>query len=345
MIAKSNYEATILVPNFNGVTHLKECLASLAEQTYQNFITIIVDDASTDNSLNFVRENFPEIKILALEKNKGFARAINMGINYAQDKYQPKYIAILNNDTKVDQAWLKNLVIAIESEENIVAVASNMLYYDRPKIINSQGGKFTFTGYGFDINVNKKRVEVKNPPKYVLASCWGATLIKSEVFQIIGLLDENYYAYFEDLDWGYRANLLGYKIIFAPEAIVYHKGSAFWVNYPFKKTMLCRKNSIYTILKNYEFKNILKALPTILLDYFVLYPAGQLLNRTLENGQFIPLHHFPYHLGKRLKFLIVPLWAWWWNLIHLPKTLMIRRKIQTTRKVSDEEIFKLSRNI
>jgi GT2 family glycosyltransferase len=319
-------ETVVIIPNFNGLEHLEECLTSLASQSYRDFVTLVIDDGSTDNSLNYLKEKWPQIEILALAQNLGFAKAVNLGICHALEKYHPAYIAILNNDTKADPNWLKNLVGAIESEEDLVAVASNMLYYDHPEIINSQGGKFTLGGYGLDINFNKKQSEITTPPKYVLASCWGATLIKSRALQTVGLLDENYYSYFEDLDWGYRANLLGYKIIFEPQAIVYHKGSATWGKYPFKKSYLCRKNSIYTILKNYELKNIFKALPLIFFDYFVLYPIGQLIK-------------------QRFKFLIIPIQAWWWNLKNLSKTLETRKKIQLARKISDKEIFKLSQNL
>ena len=274
-------KTVVLVINFNGVKHLQECLSSLSIQTYQKTKILVVDDGSTDTSLNFIQTNFPTIEILALKTNLGFAKVVNGGINYALDKYQPTYLAILNNDTRVDQDWLKNLIRAIETEKNIVAVASNMLFYNDPSLINSQGSKFTFSGHGLDINFKKKRSEVKIMAKYVLASCWGATLLRSETLNKIGLLDENYYAYFEDLDWGYRANLLGYKIVFEPKALVLHKGSAFWENYQFKKIYLCERNSLYTIIKNYEFKNILKV-------FFVI----TMLNFMIANGRpdFGPNH-------------------------------------------------------
>ena len=338
-------ETVVLVINFNGLKHLQECLASLKNQTYQKTKILVVDDGSTDASLNFIQTNFPAMEILALKTNCGFAKAVNDSINYALDKYQPTYLAILNNDTKVDQDWLKNLIRAIEIEENIVAVASNMLFYNHPNLINSQGSKFTFSGQGLDINFQKKISEVKIFPKYVLASCWGATLLRSETLNKIGLLDENYYAYLEDLDWGYRANLLGYKIIFEPKALVFHKGSAFWENYQFKKIYLCERNSLYTIIKNYELKNIIKVLPLVILNYFIFYPGGYLLNRKIESYRLVPLFKEAYPLLKRLKFSLIPLRAIFWNLKHLPRSLRLRKKIQTTRTTPDQEIFPLSNQL
>jgi len=333
----------VIVPNFNGLEHLLECLTSLFNQSYKKLKIILVDDCSTDNSINFVKNNFPNIDILALSCNQGFAKAVNLAIVYAREKYQPKYLAIINNDTKADKDWLRRLVVAIELEKNIVAVASNMFFYDRPEIINSQGGKFTFNGYGLDINFNKRFSEIKNTQKYILASCWGATLIKNEAFDIVGLLDESYYSYFEDLDWGYRANLLGYKIIFEPSAVVYHKGSATWKKYQFKKIFLCRRNSLYTILKNYEFKNIVKSFPLIFFDYFVLYCLGYLFNIKLENGRLIPLFSQKELFIKRFKFLIIPFLSFYYSLINLPKIIKLRRKIQPMRRVPDKEIFRLSK--
>ncbi|MDD2807217.1 MAG: glycosyltransferase family 2 protein [Patescibacteria group bacterium] len=335
-------ETIVLVVNFNGEGHLQECLSSLISQTYHNIKIIVIDDCSTDGSIVFIKNKFPAIEVVALKNNLGFAKVVNYGINYSLDKYNPDYIAILNNDIRVDKAWLKNLVTAIKSDGKIVAVASNMLFYDHPNIINSQGGRFTFSGYGLDINFNRNKAEVNNFQKDILASCWGSTLIKRESFRNVGLLDENYYSYFEDLDWGYRANLLGYKIIFEPSAVVYHKGSATWGNYQFKKIYLCRRNSLYTILKNYEFKNIVKALPIIILDYFILYPGGYLLNRKIENGKLVPLFKNKNYFIKRIKFLPIPFMAFYWNLHNLSKTLKLRKNIQATRKISDKEIFKLS---
>lgn len=338
-----NPVTTILIPNFDGLAHLPECLSSLLAQTEENFQIIIIDDGSSDGSVSFVKKDFPLVGILVLEENVGFAKAVNLGIEYAIRKYQPTYIAILNNDTKTDKNWLKELIRAIESEKNIAAVASNMLFYDRPDTINSQGGKFTFNGWGLDINFNKKIAKIKKYPRFVLASCWGATLIKSEAIKNIGLLDEDYYSYFEDLDWGYRTNLYGYKIIFNPDAIVYHKYGASWRNHKFKKLYLCRKNSLRTIIKNYELKNILKVFPLILFDYFICFPAACLINRKIENGRLTTLFEEKYPFSKRFKFLAIPLAASFWNIKNLSQTLELRKKIQQKRTISDRVIFKLNR--
>ena len=335
------FETIILVTNFNGMQHLHECFNSLTKQSYENFKIVLLDDCSTDDSVSYVRNNYPFIDIFSLNVNSGFAKIVNNGINYCIEKYGPSYIAILNNDIKADQFWLENCIKTIKSSDNNAAVASNMLFYHNSDTINSQGGKFTFNGYGFDINYNKKVNDILKVQRYVLASCWGATLIKVSLLEKIGNLDESYYAYFEDLDWGYRANLLGYKIIFEEKAIIYHKGSAFWKNFHYKKNCLCIKNSIYIILKHYELKNIFKSLSLMFFYYFVIYMFGYLINIKREDGEFKKIFN-KKNFFFRLKYLTIPFYAFGWNIYKIKQIISLRKNIQVNRVVNDKEIFKLS---
>ncbi len=326
------HETIVLIPNYNGRQHLDECLSSLHEQTYRDFKIVFIDDFSKDNSILFVRTNFPDVDVLALPENMNFARGVNIGMKYAIDKYSPKYIAVLNNDTKADKDWLKHLVAAIDSKERIAAVASNMLFYDNHRIINSQGGTYNFFGEGHDINMYKNRSEVKEARSSVLSTCWGATLIKTEYIKNIGYLDGRYTAYFEDLDWGWRANLFGYKLIFEPKAIVYHKGSSSWKNQEIRKYYLCLRNSLCTMLKNYEFRSLVKILPVIFSNYLFFY-IGRLFSSSRKNPDELSFY-------KRLRYSLIPVRLLLWNAGNLPKTLYLRRSIQSRRKISDAEIFR-----
>lgn len=253
-------ETIVIIPNYNGLPHLKECLPSLENQTYKKFKIIVVDDGSSDNSVEFLKNNHSQTEVLRLQANGGFANAVNAGINYATQTYSPIYIALLNNDTKIDQNWLKLLIESMDSEKNVASVASNMLFWDSPGVINSHGGMCNSIGIGKDINFGRKNLNI-NIQKYVLSSCFGATLLKADALSAIGLLDKRYFAYYEDLDWGMRANIFGYKIIFDERAIVYHRGSATFKNREYEKIYLCLRNSLCTIIKNYQLKNLLKSAP------------------------------------------------------------------------------------
>jgi len=333
-------ETTVLIPNFNGKSHLPECLSSLLGQVYKKFKVVLIDDCSIDGSIDYVRKYFPQVKIISFRKNLGFAKAINYGIKYSIKKYQVKYIAPLNNDVKVDKNWLRYLVKAIESEKNVVAVASNMLSYYDHDLVDSHGGTSTITGEGYDIN-KLKRLDEVSFPKYVLSCCFGAALLKSRALKKIGLLDERYFSYHEDLDWGWRANLFGHKIIFEKKAIVYHKGGASWKNQLFRKKYLCKRNSLCTMIKNYELKSIIKIFPRVFLDYFIFFPIGYLINRKLAGFKLVPLFKYDFRFCQRFKHIFIPLRCFVWNLKNLDETLRLRRKVQLRRKVDDLEIIKM----
>ena len=315
------YETTILITNFNGAAHLKKCLTSLLQQTYQNFKIILIDNNSQDKSVEYVKRNFPEVDILQCDKNNGNAKANNIGIKYSIKKYNPKYIAILNNDTKSDQDWLYYLIRAIESEDKISAVASHMLYYDNPQIINSQGCTANIIGDGYDINIFKKRKDIKEFQKRVLYPSAGAMLLKTNFLDKIGIFDERYFIYSEELDWGLRANLYGYKITFEEKAIVYHKGSSTFTNNQLKKEYLCKRNALCTIIKNYELKTLIKVAILLFWNYLT-YPLWALKN-------------------KGPKYILIPLKSLLWNIKSIIETLKLRKSVQSNREIKDSEIFKL----
>ncbi|MFA6227375.1 MAG: glycosyltransferase family 2 protein [Candidatus Paceibacterota bacterium] len=322
-------ETVVIIINYNGIEHLAECFESLENQSYKNFKIILIDNASTDNSVSFVENNFPDTDILLNTKNYGFPEPVNSAIRHAIKDYSPKYLTFLNNDTKVDKEWLKNLIFSIGLEDKIAAVSSNMFSYDRPELIDSQGGSCDFIGEGTSINFRKEKDSVNIMRKEVLFPCFGAAIIKASLLEEIGYLDDRYFSYHEDLDWGWRANLLGYKVVFEDKAIVYHKGSATWKKYELKKIYLCKRNSLCTIIKNYELKNLLLALGLTLVRSITFF-GGQLINKR-EDISF---------LGK-LRIAFAPFYAFIWNFSNLRETLRLRKIIQCKRIVGDDNILDL----
>lgn len=320
-------ETVVLIPNLNGKNHLKECLSSLFKQSYKKFKIILIDNNSIDNSVEYVKENFPNTDILQLNENQGFAKAINLGIRYSIKKYNPKYIALLNNDTKVDKNWLFYLTKSIESENKIAAVTSNMLFYNNPKMINSQGGACNIIGNCYDINIFKKIKDIKKFQKKVFYACGGAMLLKTIFLKNIGVFDGRYFTYCEDLDWGWRANLCGYKIIFCEKAEAYHKGSAYWKKFPLEKEYLCKRNSLCTIIKNYELKTLIKISPFLFWNY-ISYPIWALINKKIP-------------FKEKTKFVLIPLKSVIWNIKNIKKTLKLRKNVQSNKKLENSSITKL----
>lgn len=262
---------SIIIPNWNGLKYLKKCLKSVFVQTYKNYEVIVVDNNSTDNSKEWIKENFHKVQIIANSTNYGFAESINIGIKKAIGDY----VVILNNDTKVDELWLQKLVEVADSNNKIGMVACLIFYPDHQ--INSAGLILGKNGcvYNRGIILEKDKFEIKEE---IFGPCGCAALYKKEMLKEIGLFDPKYFAYYEDVDLAFRARLCGWKCIYTPEAIIYHHCSKTTKKLgSFKINILAERNKIWTIIKNWPVEFILKYSLFILLHEIIriiLYPGA-----------------------------------------------------------------------
>ena len=256
----SHRTVTALVLNYDGVGLIEECLSSLLKQTYRDLEILVVDNHSEDGSVDLVRHHFPQVRLIQNEKNLGFAKAINIGIKAAT----ARYIFCLNNDTKLHPTCVEQLVETMRSLEGqkgrrVAGLAPKMLLDRSNRIfIDAVGNSIVPNGSVFNngigqIDLGQFDVEIR-----VFGLCFGAAFIRKAVFEEVGFLDESFFAYYEDVDWCYRANLLGYQFYTAPGAILYHKHSASWkkVN-PLTKYFLIHRNLLRTVLKNYYRGNLI----------------------------------------------------------------------------------------
>jgi GT2 family glycosyltransferase len=250
----------VIVVNKNGRHHLTECFQSLVAQTYNNIEIILVDNNSTDDSVPYVQVHFPQVRIICNETNLGFAAGNNVGIQATESPW----IATLNNDTKVDKNWLAELVQVAQSDERVGMCASKMLFYDRPHLINSAGICVVRAGIAWDRRGGEYNDETEETAVPVFGPSAGAALYRRAMMNEIGLFDEDYFAYLEDVDLAWRAQLAGWGCLYVPSAVVYHRHSATSIEgSPFKSRMLGR-NKVWTILKNYPWPALLAYLPFIL---------------------------------------------------------------------------------
>ena len=203
---------SVIIPNFNGQRFLKTCLDSLRKQSYQDFEVIVVDNGSTDGSIKYIAENYPEVRIIPLIKNFGFSRAVNEGIKVSRGKY----IALLNNDTEADPEWLKELYYALERNPELGFCASRMINYYHRDILDGAGDCFPRSCRPFKRAIGN---EGYNITKLVFGASAGAALYKKELFETVGYFDEDFFAYFEDVDLSLRAQLLGFKCLYVSTAI------------------------------------------------------------------------------------------------------------------------------
>jgi len=304
---------SVIIVNWNGRHHLELCLPALTQQTYAPFEIILVDNGSTDGSTSYVQKHFPEVRVIALAENHGFARGNNIGIEAST----APFVALLNNDTKPDPSWLADLINTAMTDERVGIVASKMLFFDRPHLINSAGICLDRVGIAWDRlggMPNDDAVVVEA----VFGGCGGAVLYRRAMLDEIGLFDEDYFAYLEDVDLAWRASLTGWRCLYVSTAVVYHRHSATSVEgSPFKSRLLGR-NKVWMILKNYPLLPLLRYLPLIL-----LYDAGSVWVSLWQRRDPNPL------IGRLMA------------LPGLPKVLRKRAALQKKKALSGTEMLML----
>ncbi len=208
---------SILIVNWNGKKHLKEVLSSIKKNTYRNYEVIIVDQGSDDGSVSYIKKGHPYVKLVETKENLGFAGGNNVGVKYARGKY----ILFLNNDTKLEPDLLTYLVRAI-AEKGVGVVQPKILFYDGAEI-QSTGSFLTKSGFLFHRGYGAPR-DSYNEPDYIFSANGSSMLVRRALIERIGLFDEDFFAYFEESDFCWRAWNAGYKVKYEPRAVVYHKG-------------------------------------------------------------------------------------------------------------------------
>ena len=268
-----NPDVTVVIPNYNNKELLDNLLKSIRNSLSLSQV-IVVDNASEDDSVSFIRENYPEICLVENDYNKGFACAVNQGIKLVKTDF----VFLLNNDTIIERDTLNHLVNTISSSPDIFSVSSKMIQYFNKNLLDDVGDEYTIMGwskrrgYGKEVTCYSKNEEV-------FSACAGAALYRMSIFDEIGYFDENFESYVEDMDLSFRARLAGYKSYYSSGAVVYHYGSATTGSRynPFKVKISAR-NNIYLIYKNMplwmKLINGLFIILGILLKYLFFYNKG-----------------------------------------------------------------------
>lgn len=262
-------EITVVIPNYNGMKYLPECIGALENQepATPDFTVLVVDNGSTDGSVEYLQEQCPMVETIFLSENTGFCHAVNVGIEAAQTPY----IILLNNDTKVYSGFVKKLHEAIGKDEKIFSVSAKMLMWDKPEMIDDAGDRYCVLGWAYGRGKGKAAADFDESVE-VFSACGGAAIYRKSVFEEIGLFDEEHFAYLEDLDMGYRARIYGYCNTYEPGAQVLHFGSASTGSrYNERKTELASANNIYVIFKNMPLLQLLWNLPFLLAGFFVKF--------------------------------------------------------------------------
>lgn len=316
---------TIIIVNWNGKHLLVDCLSSLSKITYNNTEIIFVDNASTDGSVAYVKKHYPKVKIMQNKKNLGYAE----GHEKALKKAKGEFVLLLSTDTIVEKNMLSELVKGMFSTKNAGAVMPKLVMYPQTDRIDSVGTFFVMSGISYHYGREKDPKNPKYNKSMEVYSAKGACLLfKKSVLQKTGLFDKDYFAYFEETDLCHRIWLAGYKVLYWPGTVVYHKGGGAsnqmmtgFIQFHSYKNRMC------TCIKNLSFINLLKVLPAIIFLYQCTF-----------------LVHF---LIGRFTVALAVEKAIWWNFLHLGETIKKRNFIQKYVRMVPDDTFlpKVTRSV
>lgn len=255
--------ATIVIPTHNGLSLLKKNLPSLKNAPSADcpFDVVVADNGSTDGTGPWLAENWPDVRVLALKRNTGFAPACNRGADTAETPF----VVFLNNDMKVEPGWLPPLLEAVEKEEATIAAGSKVLSWDGATV-DFGGADLNFEGRAFqrDFQAYHDPQSYKEEESIFLNG--GAMLVRRDTFLEIGGFDEDFFAYYEDVDFGWRAWILGYKLVWAPDSVTCHRHGATSARLTTgQKRFLLERNALLSMFKNYDDTNLSRALTPALL--------------------------------------------------------------------------------
>lgn len=304
---------TVIIPNYNGRKFLPICLGSLRNQEFKEFVTIVVDNGSNDGSIELIRENYPEVEVISLKANYGFSFAVNRGI----ERSSTEYVALLNNDVEVTPKWLGEMVCALDMHKDASFSNPKVMRYYEPNRINVLGIRYNSNSEVEIIGAGKIDRGYDSNVKYIFGVNAGASLYRREMFEDIGLFDEEFFASFEDVDLSFRAQLLGYKAIHVPTSYAYHMVGATIKRKRYLLTYLNSRNSLICLLKNMPYELLTRNFWRIM-----HYRLSIFAKRTFLNPYKIRTYYFLAGIASAFK--------------KLPYILKARKEVQKRRRVSIE---------
>jgi GT2 family glycosyltransferase len=309
---------SIIILNYNGAKYLEKCLKSVLATNYPNYEIILVDNASTDESLALIEYLFKDesrLIVIRNTKNVGFSEGNNIGIRRARGKY----IVFLNNDTEVEPNWLIELIRIMEKDHSIGAAQSKLLKLGSSGIIDSTGDFVDFYGVAIQRGEGEKDLGQYENVEEIFSARGACMIVRREVLKKVGLFDPDFYLGYEDIDLCWRIRLAGYKIIYVPKSIVYHKGFGTPSNV---RAYHGAKNRLLLMIKNYSTRNLVFHLPLQLL----LMLTSFLLDAFVRKDRISAM--------RKLKVLK-------WLFLNIPHVIKKRQFVQSLiRKVSDNELKK-----
>ncbi len=306
-------KTAVIIPNWNGKDDLPACLDSLLAQSLAAEI-IVVENGSVDGSIELIESQYPSVTLLKQPVNLGFAGGVNVGLRYAINQGF-EYAALFNNDAVAEQDWLQQLVNAMEDNPNCGIATCKFMSIDK-KHLDSTGDTYTSWGIPFPRGRGETELDSYDHLKDIFGASGGASLYRTEMLEQIGLFDEDFFAYYEDVDISFRAQLTGWRVAFVPAAQAYHQIGA--------TSGKIKGFTTYQTIKNYPWvfwKNV---------------PAGRLF--WTVGPRLLLAHTFFFWRALLRGHFSAALKGQWMALWKLPKKLAERRKIQGSKTVTNAYI-------
>jgi len=321
---------SVLVLNWNGCELLRSCLHSLRNQTCRDFEVIVVDNGSADASVAMVEQEFPEFRLLALPRNMGFCG----GNNRAYAEARADLLLLLNNDAEVREDFIEKMLVAAGLDVDFGMFAANIRMYDRREVFDSTGLLVYPDGICRSRGWLEKDLGQYDGADEVLAPNGCAAMYRRAMLEDVGLFDEAYFAYLEDLDLGLRGQLRGWRCRYVPEAVVYHKKSMTSGYHSAMKAYLVERNRIW---------NAVRLLPLRLLLLSPLWTAARYLAQgfAAATGRGVSGHMSRDYSRVQLAAILVRAYAA--ALVRLPEVWRQRRLIQSRRKLGALAVYLLLR--
>jgi len=321
---------SIIILNWNGLAYTVECLEHVKKITYTDYEVIVVDNGSEGDDVRALKDKYEGyIHIIENDRNYGFAKGNNIGIKYALENFDPQYLMLLNNDTIVDPEFLTELTGVAESDETIGSCQSKLMLAKHPSLIDAVGiviikkpvpGAYpplSLSAHCTQIGYGESDQGQYNQICEVFGACACSALYRREMLEQIGLFDEDFFAYYEDVDIAWRARLFGWKCLYVPTSLVYHVSSATGASI---KLYYLSRNQTFYVLKNASLDIVLSQMIHLMLSIPMTILGG--LRRRDYRNMLTVLK------GK------IDIFG------YIPKMLMKRRRLQSARLVPDSEIVK-----
>ncbi|OIO46857.1 MAG: hypothetical protein AUJ28_01660 [Parcubacteria group bacterium CG1_02_37_51] len=314
----SQARVAIIIANFNGQKYLQDCLESLKTTQYDAafFDTILIDNNSADDTVQFVEQNYPEVKILPQKENFGFAGGNNIGMQWALE-HNYDYVFLLNQDTVVTADWLQPLITLAESDQTIGAVQSKLRLWPAKEKLNTVGNKIHFLGFGYGQASGEIDTGQYDQIKEINYPSGAAVLLRVSMLKKIGLFDDQMFMYLEDLDLGWRIWLTGYRCVYQPASMIYHK---YEFDRSMKQVYYFERNRLLCLYRNYHW-----------LTLILLFPAWFLM----EFGQLYYAWQHKYLGQKVSSYFYFSYPENWVKINHA------RKLLQHNRKLSDRKMLKM----